>query len=56
MERQPINLAEQSIESLKAIAYDLIVQRDDLNNQITVLKNEIHVRQTNQTQPKDKTE
>ena len=39
-----MNLKEQTLEQLKALAYDLLAQRDQINQNLQIVNNEIAIK------------
>ena len=48
MEQQQVNLQEMTLEQLKALAYDLIVQQANIQQSIQVVQQEITKRESQQ--------
>ena len=49
MEQQQVNLQEMTLEQLKALAYDLIVQQANIQQSIQVVQQEITKRESTST-------
>lgn len=45
LDKQMVNITELTLEQLKSAAFDLIIRRDEINNQINLLLVEINKRQ-----------